>query len=100
LWFFKQNTYLSATIEVKEQQRTVTTGAYALVRHPMYSAALLLFVFSPLALGSFWALVCLPLMILVLALRSLDEEKALKEELEGYIEYSKKVKYRLVPYIW
>jgi protein-S-isoprenylcysteine O-methyltransferase Ste14 len=97
---FKKNTFLSATIEVKEHQQIVTNGPYSIVRHPMYSAAILLFIFTPLALDSYWALLTLPLMIMVLVLRSLDEERVLNEELKGYIDYCKKVRYRLIPYIW
>ncbi|MCX6304001.1 MAG: isoprenylcysteine carboxylmethyltransferase family protein [Bacteroidetes bacterium] len=97
---FRKNTSLSATIEVKEQQQIVTDGPYSVVRHPMYSAAVLLFLFTPLSLGSYWALLTLPLMIMVLILRSLDEEKVLREELHGYTDYCKKVRYRLIPCIW
>jgi protein-S-isoprenylcysteine O-methyltransferase Ste14 len=97
---FRKNSFLSATIEVQEQQHVVTNGPYAIVRHPMYASALLLFIFTPLALGSFWALLSLPLMIIVLVLRSLDEEKTLNAELTGYQDYCNKVRYRLVPYIW
>ena len=97
---FKMNTYLSATIEIQKDQQVVERGPYAIVRHPMYSTALLLFVFTPLALGSYWALTALPLMIAVLVLRAIDEENALKKELTGYTEYCKKVKYRLIPFLF
>ena len=97
---FKMNTYLSATIEVQKDQQVVDRGPYAIVRHPMYSAALLLFVFTPLALGSYWALTAVPLMIVVLVVRAIDEENALKKELAGYAEYCKKVKYRLIPFLF
>jgi len=97
---FKMNTYLSATIEVQKDQQVVDRGPYAIVRHPMYSAALLLFVFTPLALGSYWALTAVPLMIAVLVVRAIDEENALKKELAGYAEYCKKVKYRLIPFLF
>ena len=97
---FRKNTYLSATIEVQEHQQVISDGPYALVRHPMYSVALLLFVFTPLSLGSFWALLSLPLMILVLMLRCLDEEIALKKQLAGYEDYCKKVRYHIVPWVW
>lgn len=97
---FRKNTFLSATIEVQEHQHIVTDGPYAIVRHPMYSEAILLFVFTPLALGSYWALFTLPIMIIVLVLRSLDEEKALTEGLPGYEEYCRKVRFRLIPYVW
>jgi protein-S-isoprenylcysteine O-methyltransferase Ste14 len=97
---FKTNTYLSATIETQKEQQVISNGPYAIVRHPMYSAALLLFMFTPLALDSYWALLSFPLMVVVLILRSIDEEQALKEELQGYEEYCKKVKYRLIPFIY
>jgi protein-S-isoprenylcysteine O-methyltransferase Ste14 len=97
---FKTNTYLSATIETQKEQQVISNGQYAIVRHPMYSAALLLFMFTPLALDSYWALLSFPLMVVVLILRSIDEEQALKEELQGYEEYCKKVKYRLIPFIY
>ena len=97
---FKKNSYLSATVEVQKDQTVVNDGPYSIVRHPMYSAALLLFIASPLALGSYWALLTLPVMVLVLALRCLDEEKALKKDLPGYSDYCKKVKYRLIPFIF
>ncbi|MGZ3951700.1 MAG: methyltransferase family protein [Flavisolibacter sp.] len=97
---FRKNSYLSAVVEVQKGQRVINDGPYGVVRHPMYSGALVLFAFSPLGLASFWALVTLPLMILVLVLRSLDEEKALKSELPGYSEYCRKVRYRLIPWIF
>jgi len=97
---FRKNSYLSAVVEVQKGQRVIDNGPYDVVRHPMYSAALLLFVFSPLSLASFWALLTLPLMILVLVLRSLDEEEALKTELPGYSAYCKRVRYRLIPWIF
>jgi protein-S-isoprenylcysteine O-methyltransferase Ste14 len=97
---FKKNSYLSATVEVQQDQTVVDDGPYSIVRHPMYSTALLLFIASPLALGSYWALLTLPVMVLVLALRSLDEEKALKKDLPGYSDYCKRVKYRLIPFVF
>lgn len=97
---FKKNTYLNATIEVQDHQQVISEGPYTIVRHPMYSATLLLFMFTPLALGSYYALITFPLMILVLVLRCLDEEKALKKDLPDYESYCKRVKYRLVPFIY
>lgn len=97
---FKKNTYLSATVEVQEQQRVITGGPYAVVRHPMYTAALLLFLFTPFALNSCYALLTFPLMFLVLVFRCLDEEQALKKDLAGYEAYCQKVQYRLIPYIF
>jgi protein-S-isoprenylcysteine O-methyltransferase Ste14 len=97
---FKKNTFLSATIEVQKHQYIVTDGPYSIVRHPMYSAALFLFLFTPLALNSYWALLTLPLMFTVLVFRCLDEEKVLKEEIPEYSVYCKNVTCRLIPFIW
>ena len=96
----KTNTFTSRIIEVEKGQKVISSGPYAVVRHPMYVAVLIIYLFSPLALGSFWALVPFPIMILTLIIRILDEEKALTAELEGYKEYTKKTKYRLVPGLW
>ena len=78
----------------------VTTGAYAIVRHPMYAAALPLFFFTPLALGSYWTLLLLIPMVPVLAWRLIDEERVLLRDLPGYAGYRTKIRYRLVPGIW
>ena len=94
------NTYLSRTIEVQEGQRVIDTGLYGIVRHPMYSATLLLFLSMPIVLGSLWALLIFMAYPFIIAARLKDEEKFLEEELEGYREYKKKVKYRLIPFIW
>jgi protein-S-isoprenylcysteine O-methyltransferase Ste14 len=97
---FKENSYTSAIIEVAEQQKVVTSGPYRLVRHPMYAGAILLLLFAPLALGS-WVALPFPLpLILVVAIRSVEEEKFLRANLAGYADYCLKVRYRLVPYIW
>ena len=97
---FKENSYTSAVIEVAEQQKVVTTGPYRWVRHPMYAGAILLLLFTPLALGS-WVALPFPLpLFLVVAIRSVEEEKFLRANLEGYAAYCQKVRYRLVPYIW
>jgi len=97
---FRENTYTSAIIEVADQQRVVSTGPYAVVRHPMYSGALLMMVFTPLAVGS-WASVpfVLPL-VLVIGARLLAEEKFLASRLPGYEDYRRRVRYRLIPWIW
>lgn len=96
----RENTWLSRTIEVQEGQTVVDTGLYGIVRHPMYSVTLLLFLSMPLVLGSLIALpvfLCYPAII---ARRIRDEEVFLEAELKGYTEYKKKVKYRLIPFIW
>jgi protein-S-isoprenylcysteine O-methyltransferase Ste14 len=97
---FKENSFTSAVIEVAEQQKVVTSGPYHLVRHPMYAGAILLLLFAPLALGS-WVALPFPLpLILVVAIRSVEEEKFLRVSLAGYADYCQKVRYRLLPYIW
>ena len=96
----RENTWLSRTIEVQEGQTVVDTGLYGIVRHPMYSVTLLLFLSMPLVLGSLIALpvfLCYPAII---ARRIRDEEEFLEAELKGYTEYKKKVKYRLIPLVW
>ena len=96
----RQNSYAASTITVEENQPVVSTGLYGVVRHPMYAAALLLVVFTPLALGSSWSLLIVPLLIPALAWRLLDEERYLKVHLPGYAAYCEKVRWRLVPGIW
>ena len=96
----RENTYLSRTIEVQENQKVVDTGLYAVVRHPMYSATLLLFLSMPLVLGSVYAFGVFLVYPVLIAIRIRNEEKILKNELEGYSEYMKKVKYRIIPFIW
>ena len=97
---YKENTFTSATIEVAEDQRVICTGPYAIVRHPMYASALLYLVGTPLALGSLWGLLALAAMMPFLIWRLYDEESFLARNLSGYTEYQKKVRYRLVPFIW
>ena len=96
----RENTYLSRTIEVQEGQKVIDTGLYGIVRHPMYSATLLLFLSMPIVLGSLWALLIFMAYPFIIAARLKDEEKFLEEELDGYREYKEKVKYRLIPFIW
>ena len=97
---FKENSYTSAIIEVSDEQKVITSGPYSLVRHPMYAGAILLLIFTPLALGS-WVAIPFPLpLILVVAVRSLEEEKFLLLNLSGYKEYRQRVRYRLIPFIW
>jgi protein-S-isoprenylcysteine O-methyltransferase Ste14 len=95
-----QNNYAAATITVEAEQPVVDTGLYGLVRHPMYASALILFVGMPLALDSYWSLVAVVPAGAVLAVRIVDEEKMLRQELDGYDEYTHKVHYRLVPGVW
>ena len=95
-----QNNYAAATITVEEEQPVVSTGLYGLVRHPMYVGALIMMVGMPLALASYWGLLTIIPGVLVFAARITDEEKALRQELDGYDEYTEKVHYRLVPGVW
>jgi protein-S-isoprenylcysteine O-methyltransferase Ste14 len=97
---YRENTYTAATIEVATGQTVISTGPYAIVRHPMYSGALLyLFGTSP-ALGSYWGLIAFAAMVVCVIWRLLDEERLLARDLPGYTEYQKRVRYRLVPYLW
>ena len=96
----RENTYLSRTIEVQEGQTVVDTGLYGIVRHPMYSATLVLFLSMPLVLGSLISFVVFLAYPAIIAKRIRNEEKVLEEGLQGYREYKQKVKYRLIPYIW
>jgi protein-S-isoprenylcysteine O-methyltransferase Ste14 len=95
-----QNSYAAATITVEEDQKVVSTGLYGLVRHPMYVGTLIMMIGTPLALDSYWALLATVLALPVLAARIDDEEKMLRQELDGYEEYTHKVHYRLVPGVW
>jgi protein-S-isoprenylcysteine O-methyltransferase Ste14 len=97
---FRENSFTSATIEVAANQKVIDTGPYAIVRHPMYSSALLYLLGTPLALGSFWGVVPFLAVIPVLIWRIFDEEKMLAQELKGYSTYQQKVPYRLVPGLW
>lgn len=96
----RENTYLSRTIEIQEGQKVVSTGLYGVVRHPMYSATLLLFISMPIVLGSVIALIPFIAYPFIIAMRIKYEEKMLVNELDGYKEYTEKVKYRLIPFIW
>ena len=96
----RENAYLSRTVEVQQGQKVISTGLYGVVRHPMYSATLLLFLTMPLVLGSWYALVPMAVYPMIITVRLLDEEKLLTQELPGYEAYKQKVKYRLLPFIW
>jgi protein-S-isoprenylcysteine O-methyltransferase Ste14 len=93
----KVNTYAAANVRVEEGQTVVSTGMYAFVRHPMYFGALFLIVGTPLALGSWWSLLLVPLFVPVLYFRIANEEKVLLRDLPGYAEYRRNVRYRLIP---
>ncbi len=100
LWVFKTNTYTSRIVEVETGQKVISNGPYAIVRHPMYVGAFLVYAASPLALGSYWAVLPGLMILPVLIFRILDEEKLLLRDLPGYREYTQKVTYRLLPGIW
>ena len=97
---FKENTFTSRIVEVDVEQKVISTGLYALVRHPMYMGALFLFVGIPLALGSWWGLLTFIPLTFIIVWRLLDEERFLAKNLSGYAEYRDKVKYRLIPFVW
>ena len=96
----RENTYLSRTIEVQENQKVIDTGLYSVVRHPMYSATLLLFLSMPIVLGSLYSFIIFLSSPFIIAKRIKKEEELLEKELNGYREYKQKVKYRLIPFIW
>ena len=100
LLVFKENTYGGATIETVADQKVISTGPYALVRHPMYVGVLIMITGIPLALDAWWGLAIFAVAAPGLIWRILDEEKFLKKDLPGYVEYTQKVRYRLVPYVW
>ncbi|MBR3577147.1 MAG: isoprenylcysteine carboxylmethyltransferase family protein, partial [Clostridia bacterium] len=96
----RENTFLSRTIEVQENQTVIDTGLYGIVRHPMYSASLILFLSMPVILGSLYSFLIFLVYPFIIVKRIKNEEKFLEKELDGYTEYIKKVKYRLIPFIW
>jgi len=96
----RENTFAAATIKVFADQKVITTGPYSIVRHPMYAGALIMLLGTPLALGSWWGLLILIPITLLIVLRLLDEEKFLSKNLPGYNEYCQKVRYRLIPLLW
>lgn len=96
----RENAYLSRTVEVQAGQKVISTGLYGVVRHPMYSATLLMFLSMPLILGSWWGLIIQLVYPALIIVRLQAEERLLVQELDGYAEYRQKVKYRLIPGIW
>lgn len=100
LLVFKENSFGGSTVQTFADQKVISTGPYAIVRHPMYVGVLIMMTGVPLALGSWRGLAFLVIVLPALAWRILDEEKLLKKDLSGYIEYTQKVRYRLVPYMW
>lgn len=99
-WVFRENTFTSATIELAPDQKVISTGPYALVRHPMYTGGIILFLGMPIALGSWWGVLVMGAIVPAIVWRLLDEEKFLAKNLAGYTQYQEKVRYRLLPGIW
>ncbi|QKC86347.1 isoprenylcysteine carboxylmethyltransferase family protein [Mesorhizobium sp. NZP2077] len=97
---FRENSYGASTIEKMEGQTVITTGPYAIVRHPMYFGVLIMVLGTPLALGSWWGMIFVIPILLILVLRILDEETMLRDELDGYDAYARDVRYRLLPGMW
>jgi len=96
----RENTYLSRTIEVQNNQKVIDTGLYGIVRHPMYSATILLFLTMPLVLGSIISFLIFLIYPIIIAKRIKNEEAVLEKDLKGYAEYKKKVKYKIIPFVW
>ena len=96
----RENVYLSRVVEVQEEQCVIDTGLYGIVRHPMYFAVTLLYLAIPLVLGSWWALLVVSPCVLLLAARIKNEEQVLRQGLPGYTDYTKRVRYRMIPWIW
>jgi protein-S-isoprenylcysteine O-methyltransferase Ste14 len=96
----RANTYAASTIQVAEDQKVISTGPYAFVRHPMYAGSFPILIGAPLALGSWWGLSALIVFVPALIWRLVEEESFLRKNLPGYTEYTDKVRYRLVPYVW
>ena len=96
----RENTYLSRTIEVQENQKVIDTGLYGIVRHPMYAVTILLFLTMPLVLGSIISFIIFLIYPIIINKRIKNEEKVLEKDLKGYIEYKKKVKYKVIPFVW
>lgn len=97
---FKQNSYASRVVEVEKSQKVISTGLYSFVRHPMYIGVIIMFIPTPVALGSYWGLIPMATIPLAIVFRILNEEKVLYKDLPGYKEYCQKTRYRLIPFIW
>jgi protein-S-isoprenylcysteine O-methyltransferase Ste14 len=97
---FKENSFASSSIQIEQDQKLVSTGPYKIVRHPMYFGSTFIYLFSPVALGSYWGLIFGICVIITMIIRLLDEDKFLKDNLQGYREYRQQVSYRLIPYVW
>lgn len=96
----RENVWLSRTVHVESEQQVISTGLYGIVRHPMYTASLLMFLSMPLVLGSYWAAIIFLFYIPIIVRRIFDEESLLRNELQGYVAYCDKVRWRLIPFIW
>lgn len=96
----RENAYLSRTVEIQENQKVIDTGLYGIVRHPMYTATILLFMSIPLVLGSIYAFIIFLFYPVLIARRIRNEEEVLEQGLDGYIEYKKRVKYKVIPFVW
>ncbi|MBO7300818.1 MAG: isoprenylcysteine carboxylmethyltransferase family protein [Tidjanibacter sp.] len=96
----RENVWLSRTIEVNEGQKVISSGLYGIVRHPMYTSTLLMFLAMPVVLGSWWAVIPFVFYIPVIIIRILDEEKCLCQELDGYKDYCSRIRWRLFPFVW
>lgn len=96
----RENAYLSRTIEIQDNQELIHTGAYGIVRHPMYSATLLMFLATPVILGSWWGLLVFAVYPALIIKRISNEEQVLAKGLKGYIDYQKEVRWRLIPWVW
>ena len=96
----RENAYLSRNVEIQKDQKVIDTGLYGIVRHPMYMATILLYLAMPLVLGSYFSLIAFAFYPIIIIVRIINEEKVLEAGLEGYTQYKKKVKYRIIPFIW
>jgi protein-S-isoprenylcysteine O-methyltransferase Ste14 len=99
-WAWKSNSFAASTIRVEAEQRVISTGPYGIIRHPMYLGGNIWFLFTPLALGSYFALPVFALLVPLIVLRLLNEEKVLRQALPGYADYCLRTRFRLVPFLW